>query len=191
MRGLVLGAVLLGASAGASAQTMDWRTSEAQGAFHNGLTAAAGMCSDFGFTRAAAQPAAALRGKIGVHLLGADAPEAEINRWGEVVNAERALRDAANDPGRVERGDEALAAAFNDPAQLAPARQRFVDSEMVPLRAALDACTRAAAEPFIAANYFSGHGQATMFEDAFRAVFDEALKRIAERKAELDAKPNG
>ena len=191
MRKVVFVAALLGGSAGASAQEMDWRTAPAQAAIQSGLAAATDMCVDFGFTRAAAQPAAALRGKIGVHLLGSAAPKDELDRWSEVVTAERRLREAVKDPARLEHGREALAAAYVDPAAVAPARERFVDGEMAPIRAALDACRGAAAEPFIAAHYFTGQGEVAKFEDMFRALFTGTLEKMAERAAELKAKPPG
>ena len=190
MRKVVLVAALLGASAPAHAEEMDWRTSAAQGAIHAGLATASDMCASFGFTAVPAKPDAVMRGKIGVHLLGSAAPEAELNRWVEVVMAANQLRVGGDDPARLERGLEALSAAYHDPAAFAPAQQRFVDNAMEPVRAAVDACGRAAADPFIASHYISGHAQGGLgrYEDMFRAQFPEILKKMAERVAEVAAR---
>jgi hypothetical protein len=184
MRKVVFVAVLLGAAAGARADQMDWRTEAAQTVIQSGLATASDMCASFGFTRLKLPPAAVMRGRIGAHLLASTAPEAELNRWVEVVMAANQLRVGADDPARIARGMEALTAARADPAAFKPARQRFVDNAMGPIRAAADACTRAAADPFIGANYFTGHAQSLgEYEVSFRAQFAEILKKMAQREA--------
>jgi len=163
---------------------MDWRTEAAQTVIQSGLATASDMCASFGFTRLELPPAAVMRGRIGAHLLASPAPEAELNRWVEVVMAANQLRVGADDPARIARGMEALTAAQADPAALEPARQRFVDNVMGPVRAAVDACTRAAADPFIGANYFTGHAKGLgEYEEWFGAQFAEILKKMAEKEA--------
>ena len=188
MRKVVLVAALLGASAGARADEMDWRTEAAQTAIQSGLATASDMCASFGFTRVKLPPAAIMRGRIEAHLVGSTAPEAELNRWVEVVMAANQLRVGADDPARLERGMEALTAAQADPAAFEPARERFVDNAMGPIRAAADACTRAAADPFIGANYFTGHAHGLgKYEDMFRPQFAQILKKMAEKDAQRAA----
>ena len=185
MRKVFIVAALLGVATGARAEEMDWHTETAQTAIHSGLATASDMCASFGFTRVKLPPAAVMRGRIGAHLLASTAPEAELNRWVEVVMAANQLRVGADDPVRLERGMESLTAAQADPAAFGPARQRFVDIAMGPIRAAVDACTRAAADPFISANYFTGHAQGLAeYEESFRAQFAGILKKMAEKKAE-------
>ena len=185
MRKVFFVAALLGVATGARAEKMDWRTDAAQTAIHSSLATARDMCASFGFTRVKLPPAAVMRGRIGAHLLASTAPEAELNRWVEVVMAANELRVGADDPVRLKRGMEALTAAQADPAAFEPARQRFVDDAMGPIRAAVDACTRVAADSFIRANYFTGHAEGLgKYEESFRAQFAEILKKMAERKAE-------
>lgn len=193
MRKIVFVAALLGASAGARAEDMDWRTEAAQTAIHSGLATASDMCASFGFTRVKLQPDAVMRDRIAVHLLGSAAPADELDRWVEVVMAANQLRVGADDPARLDRGLEALSSAYKDSAAFEPARQRFVDNAMGPIRAAIDACTRAAAEPFIGKNYFTGHpqGDARKYEDMFRAQFAETLKKMTEHAAEVAARTKG
>lgn len=184
MRKVCFVAALLGVATGAQAQEMDWRTEATQTVIQSGLATASDMCASFGFTRVKLPPAAVMRGRIGAHLLASTAPEVELNRWVEVVMAANQLRVGADDPARLERGMEALTAAQADPAAFEPARQRFVDDAMRPIRAAVDACTRVATDPFISANYFTGHAKGLgEYEDFFRAQFAEILKKMAERKA--------
>lgn len=184
MRKVVFVAVLLGAAAGARAEEMDWRTEGAQTAIQSGLATASDMCASFGFTRLKLPPAAVMRGRIRAHLLASTAPEAELNRWVEVVIAANQLRVGADDPARIARGMEALTAAQTDPAAFEPARQRFVDNAMGPVRAAADACTRAAADAFIGANYFTGHAKSLEeYQQLFRTQFAVILKKMAEAKA--------
>jgi hypothetical protein len=61
---------------------------------------------------------------------------------------------------------------------------------MGPIRDAIDACTRAAAEPFIGKNYFAEHPQsdAGKYEDMFRAQFAETLEKMTEHAAEVAAR---
>lgn len=193
MRKIVFMAALLGASAAARAEDMDWRTEAAQTAIHSGLVVASDMCASFGFTRVKLQPDAVMRDRIAAHLRGSGAPGDELNRWVEVVMAANQLRVGADDPARLDRGLEALSAAYRDPAAFEPARQRFVDNAMEPIRAAIGACTRAAAEPFISKNYFTGHsqGDARDYEDMFRAQFSETLKKMTEHVAEVAARTKG
>lgn len=192
MRKVVFVAALLCVAAGARAAEMDWRTEAAQTVIQSSLATASDMCASFGFTRVKLPPAAVMRGRIGAHLLASTAPEVELNRWVEVVMAANQLRVGADDPARIERGMEALTAAQADPAAFEPARQRFVDNAMGPIRGAVDACTRAAADSFISANYFTGHaGGIGEYEEMFRAQFAEILKKMPVRKAEpaAEAKP--
>lgn len=193
MHKIAIVAALLGASAGARAEEMDWRTEEAQTAIHAGLATASDMCASFGFTRVKLQPDAVMRDRIDAHLRGSAAPVDELNRWVEVVMAAKQLRVAADDPGQLDRGLKALSAAYRDPAALEGARQRFVDNAMEPIRAAFDACTRAAAEPFIAKNYFAGHAESEVgkYEGMFRAQFAEILKKMTEHAAEAAARTKG
>ena len=189
MRMVFFVAALLGVATGARAEEMDWRTEAAQTAIHSSLATASDMCASFGFTRVKLPPATVMRGRIGAHLLASTAPEVELNRWVEVVMAANQLRVGADDPARLERGMEALTAAQADPAAFEPARQRFVDNAMGPIRAAVDACTRAAADSFISANYFTGHAEGLgkylgKYEEWFRAQFGEILKKMAEKKAQ-------
>src|SRR4051794_28125346 len=182
MRKVVFVAVCLGAAAGARADEMDWRTEAAQTVIQSSLATASDMCASFGFTRLKLPPAAVMRGRIGAYLRASTAPEDELNRWVEVVMAANQLRVGADDPVRLEHGMEALTAAQADPAAFEPARQRFVDNAMGPIRAAVDACTRAAADSFISANYFTGHAEGLgEYEESFRARFAEILKKMAER----------
>lgn len=193
MHKIVFAVALLGASSGARAEDMDWRTEEAQIAIQAGLATASDMCASFGFTRMKPQPDAVMRDRISGHLLGSAAPVDELNRWVEVVMAAKRLRIGADDPGRLDRGLEALSAAQRDPAGFEPARQRFVDNAMGPIRTAIDACKRAAAEPFIGKNYFAGHpqGDAGKYEDMFRVQFAEILKKMTEQAAEVAARTKG
>lgn len=190
MRKVVFVAVLLSASAGAWAEDMDWRTEAAQTAIHSGLATASDMCGSFGFTRVKLQPDAVMRDRIAAHLLGSAAPIDELNRWVEVVMAADQLRMGADDPARLNRGLEALSAAYRDPAAFEPSRQRFVDNAMGPIRAAIDACTRTAAEQFIGANYFTGHPKRDegKYEDMFRTQFGESLKKMTEHAAKAAAR---
>ncbi|HEX8412850.1 MAG TPA: hypothetical protein VF637_03070 [Sphingomicrobium sp.] len=193
MRKIVFVAALLGASAGARAEDMDWRTEAAQTAIHSGLATASEMCASFGFTRVKLQPDAVMRGKIAAHLLGAAASRDELNRWVEVVMAANQLRVGGDDPARLDRGLEALSATYRDPAAFEPARQRFVDNAMEPIRAAINACTRGAAEPFIGKNYFTGqpHGDMRRYEDMFRAQFADTLKKMTQHATEAAARTKG
>jgi len=185
MRKILFSAASLCVAAEARADAMDWRTEAAQTVIQSGLATASDMCASFGFTRVKLPPAAIMRGRIGAHLLASTTPEVELNRWVEVVMAANQLRTGADDPARLQRGMEALTAARTDPAAFAPARQRFVDDAMGPIRAAVDACTRTAADPFISANYFFGHADGLgKYEEMFRAQFAEILKKMAEGKAE-------
>jgi hypothetical protein len=190
---IVFMAALLAASAAARAEDMDWRTESAQTAINSGLATASDMCASFGFTRVKLQPDAVMRDRIAAHLLGSAAPGDELNRWVEVVMAANQLRAGADDPARLNRGLEALSQAYRDPAAFEPARQRFVANAMQPIRAAIDACTRAAAEPFIGKNYFTGHpkGDGRDYEDMFRAQFAETLKKMTEHAAEVAARTKG
>ncbi|MBO9670726.1 MAG: hypothetical protein J7485_09435 [Sphingobium sp.] len=142
------------------------------------------MCASFGFTRMKLLPAAVMRGRIGAHLLASNAPEAELNRWVEVVLAANQLRVGSEDPARLKRGMEALNEAQADPAAFKAARERFVDNAMGPIRTAVDACTRAVSDSFIGANYFTGRAEDLgKYEEPFRAQFAVILKKMAERKA--------
>jgi len=185
MRKVFFVAALLCVAAGARADEIDWRTEAAQTVIQSSLATASDMCASFGFTRVKPSAAAVMRGRIGAHLLASTAPEIELNRWVEVVMAANQLRVGADDPARLERGMEALTAAQADPAAFEAARQRFVDNAMGPVRAAVDACTRAVADSFISANYFTGHaGGIGKYEEMFRVRFAGILKKMAESKAE-------
>jgi hypothetical protein len=191
MRKVFIVAALLGVATGARAEEMDWRTEAAQALIQSSLATASDMCASFGFTRMKLPPPAVMRGRIGAHLLASTAPEVELNRWVEVVMAANQLRVGADDPVRLERGMEALTAAQADPAAFGPARERFVDIAMGPILAAVDACTRAAADSFISTNYFTGHAKGLgEYEESFRARFAEILKKMAEKKAEPAAARN-
>ena len=185
MRNVIFVAALLGVATGARAEVMDWRTEAAQTVIQSSLATASDMCASFGFTRVKLPAAAVMRGRIGAHLLASTAPEVELNRWVEVVMAANQLRVGADDSVRLARGMEALTAVQADLAAFGPARQRFVDIAMGPIRAAVEACTRAAADSFISANYFTGHAKGLEeYEVSFRAQFAEILKKMAERKAQ-------
>ena len=103
------------------------------------------------------------------------------------------LRVGADDPARLERGLKELSEAYREPEALEPARERFVDNAMGPIRAAIDACTRAAAEPFISQNYLNGQARDEVqdYEDMFRQQFAETLKKMTARTAEVAARAKG
>lgn len=159
-----------------AASAIDWHASTGRAKIDGLLSSFAANCAELGFSRFSTGSAKARQDKLYSHLLLSPLADEEVEGWGSLIAASLADGDEAQDAER-KAGDALLSAKIN-PSSLSEAEAVYVQNSLFLPRAALSACTRAAADPFISTMYVSGSGSLTEWEAKAHDSFKEGLKML-------------